>query len=62
MNLIRKYIDIMLLRIVRWILIGLHVWRCEHISRQDNNKLWFFAGSLEQIIKRIKANYKGYMK
>jgi hypothetical protein len=53
----KKIIDIILLRFVKWVLMDLNVWRSNHISRADNNKMWYFSESLNCIIKRIKSNY-----
>jgi len=54
----KKYIDITLLTLTLWIVRGLNVWRCKHISRKDNNRLFNYGAEIEAIIKRIKCSYK----
>lgn len=53
----KKTIDILLLRFVKWVLVDLNFWRCSHISRQDNNKIYYFGETIDSLIKRIKSNY-----
>ena len=52
-----KILDIFLLRIAKWILMERNVSRAMHISRRDNNKLWYAGESIGRIIQRMKDNY-----
>ena len=39
------------------ILMGDNAKRCQHISRRDNNDLWYMGENVEEIIKRVENEY-----
>lgn len=57
-NKLRKYFEVMLIRIAAWILIGRNVQRCKVVSRRDNNAMWYMAEKLESICARMMDEYK----
>jgi hypothetical protein len=51
-------IDILLLRLARWILRERNVPRSRIISRADNNRLYGMAEQIDAIIHRMKNKYE----
>ena len=55
----RMKLEILLLRIAAYILIGRNVNRCRWISRRDNNQLWYDGENVQNTIDRMKNKYNG---
>jgi hypothetical protein len=51
-------IDLLLLRLAKWILLERNVHRSRIISRKDNNRLWSMSEEIDGIITRIKNKYQ----
>jgi len=54
----KKFFEILLIKIAKHILMERNIQRALYVSRKDNNKMWYMAESLECIIKRMKNDYK----
>lgn len=56
--MIRKYFEVFLIRIAKYILMERNSNRCKVVSRRDNNEMWYMAENLESICKRMIEEYK----
>jgi hypothetical protein len=54
---VRKYIELFWLKIAIYILIKRNGKRCDYISREDNNSLWYLGEKVEIISNHIKSEY-----
>ncbi len=55
---IRKWFEVLLIKIARKILIDRNVQRSTVVSRKDNNEMRKMAEHIESIEKRMLNNYK----
>jgi hypothetical protein len=49
--------EVLLLKIAKWILMGRNVGRSQHVSRRDNNDMWYMAESIGSIEVRMLNKY-----
>jgi len=57
MNL-KKYWEVMWIRIAIKILQGRNVARCRVVSRRDNNDMWYMSEKLDSICGRMIDEYQ----
>ena len=55
---LRLRLEVALIKLARVILIGRNVQRSDHVSRKDNNRMWYMAEELEAIESRMLDNYE----
>ncbi len=55
-----KLIELLLLRLVVYLLQSRDVDRSPWISRHDNKELWGMSERIEKIIERMENNYKEF--
>ena len=54
----RKWWEVLLIRIAKWILMERNVPRCTVVSRHDNNDMWYMAEKLDAICDRMIDEYE----
>jgi hypothetical protein len=54
----RKRLEVLLIRIAKWILLERNVARSAVVSRKDNNAMWSMAEKLDGICDRILDDYE----
>ena len=50
--------DVFLISVARWILMERNVGRSKHVSRRDNNDMWYMAEKLKSIENRMLNKYE----
>ena len=58
MNYLKLRYEVLLISIARRILKGRNVARCKHVSRSDNNAMYYMAEQLESIEVRMLSGYE----
>jgi hypothetical protein len=53
-------LEVFLIRIAAKILMGRNTKRAMHVSRRDNNDMWYMAERLESISLRMENKYTEY--
>lgn len=55
----RRHFEIFLIRVSAYILMERNLHRSKHVSRRDNNDMWYMAEKLQSIASRMNNKYEG---